>query len=93
MAKFTKKQRAEAEQTLGGKHDPTPHVQAWSPAGPWVEHGSPQENSSALFQQLRAKVIDGSFRVDEAQNDWQVAKTNLTADEQAELKALLGWDD
>jgi hypothetical protein len=50
------------------------------------------EHSTHLLDQLKAKVILGEFRQDSQQNDWVVARANLTASDQAELRKLLEED-
>jgi hypothetical protein len=77
---FSQKQREQAAEFLRNPQD----VKS--------EHG-PDAHSEHLFQQLRAKVILGEFRVDKSQDDWNLARSNLTATHQTELRKLLGWED
>jgi hypothetical protein len=84
MPEFTAEQKEWAKAVLAGEHNgPLPGQSA----GGEGLHGTP------AFLQLQAKVIQGELRVDDHHNDWVVARQDLTAAEQADLRKLLGWDD
>lgn len=82
MPKFTKKQIKEASDFLANPPETAADLGAYT-----------ANHSNVLFETLRAKVITGAFRVDDHHNDWNIARTNLTAEHQAELRKLLGWEE
>lgn len=87
MSKYSKQQRAGADQVLGGKHDATPHVQAWSPGGPQHQSDAgPEAKSHALLDQLKARVVTGETLDGPTLLN---AKNTLDVNDQAELAAFL----
>jgi hypothetical protein len=83
MPRFTKAQKEAAYAVL---YHHVSGLDSQNPEHP-MEAIQPQGDSYGLLEQLKARVTLGETLSPE---DLQVAKTNLTADEQGELQKFLG---